>query len=217
MENVVFILIIVYFFQCLEGTGTYKNIAFPLKEFLGVNNAIFLQRYRSRLLCSPYMNQTSTCCQCEPICVRYRSCCADYHWYKGQFNNVEIYKKYLIELSKSFKDHECSYPFYHITDHIITFKKYYTVLSCPATSNNEEVEACRTGSSAFRTSIPVRGSDGYIYQNMYCARCNNVKEFEPLPVHMKCHANATDLGCAVKINSTENIVQCTCSYFKVYH
>ena len=165
---------------------TIRN-EFPLAEFLN-STGIPPDLPWDDFQC---FNQSfGTTCKCNPGCQTAGDCCIDFMWNHtiATINSSamdEILNTYKNSLRTAIKDYVCLplLPFISIKEHFLM------VASCLPNTDIKDKDLCTVGSSSLsnKEQIPVLGSDGTFYKNMYCARCNGVSIYkEKLLINVKC-------------------------------
>lgn len=92
---------------------------------------------------------------------------------------------------------------------------YYMVTTClPEASELDRKKCISRNILSLENSNPVIGADEHLYANMFCARCNFVKEFQFVSIEMKCShigVNVTRRQCVSKIALPDSLTIKSCS------
>lgn len=149
---------------------------FNIKDFLDGRVHAITDKWVKKYLCEM---KKQLCCDCEVSCVKYNTCCMDYWWDPQRFIEMDDYKDLIIEKTRDTKMPFCEKLIPHL-DTAETFS-YLMISTCPQINRFSYLNYryCMDVDNAhFRKYIPVFGEDGYLYRNIFCARCNGMKRYE---------------------------------------
>ena len=148
------------------------------------------------------MNQCLTqdkLCSCAPDCMELQNCCIDKFW--NSSSPVPL-KKYLSEFVIASKLHAVNVscePLLRTSVNRQSDESLHLLMiaSCPKSTGSRETTKCLDhGRLTYFENIPVFGSNGRLYRNAHCARCNGVRSFD--------HVNLT-IVCAGKQSSNADV------------
>lgn len=178
---------------------------FPVKKFF--NNEFQDDTAVNRYLCSK--NAPGRCCDCSPDCMKYRTCCIDAFW-NGETDLVMLdsYLRFLIKKRKETPEHTCQavYSEAETVGHKTNYRMM--VRNCKENvANKDDVSNClqpvKTG--ALTNNLPVFGSDGTLYANAFCARCNLVFNFIRTQFKVVCKSSDDRFLLDIKGETRNNI------------
>lgn len=193
---------------------------FPIREFLNISPGYNFQRDKGieQYLChSLDKGKRSTCCGCAPSCVETRTCCIDAFWKETNPLPLDKYLHMFVRKHQAAKEKTCE-PVYGNTDSTTEYR--FMIKSCLRYSSREEHFNCakNENASTAAVTIPVFGSDGNLYKNAYCARCNMISEYKYANISMECQefirkkgAVEDDIGNNTDIDEIRGSPK-TCSY-----
>ena len=214
------ILVIVTYTLAFKGQYEYGKVNnFPYTDFFITSGQNLNMSILETHSCRP---QTSRCCECTQDCVQKRSCCIDKEW--THFNgSLHSYMDWKIEKASPFMNLECK-PLLPGTN-VMDSTHYMMIFSCPPVSNSiKNSETVRCQSDGF--SLPVLASDGRMYKNEFCAKCNGETNYTMLGLIITCNTtrdnfiqqniNVSYKNCTIRLNkearslaSTKGISYCT--------
>ena len=123
------------------------------------------------------------CCDCNPHCMRYKTCCIDKLWDKNNPILIETYLDRFVNETSKYKDLTCqktlTLPSGHSSENILM------VSTCLPKAAKGDVTKCLNDISG-EFKVPVFGIDNYLYKNSFCAKCNFVNEFETVNITADC-------------------------------
>ena len=170
---------------------------FPLIEFFKsvVPNAKVpaeLTGLKSKYLCSggPTTN-VEKCCNCHDKCLIEGSCCIDKLW--NSTNPLPL-EKYLNIFQQRFDDVSisCLPALPYASQYTQTF--YSMVDKCNEDkAEQQDIQRCQNDEilNDFER-VPVHGSDSKLYKNRYCARCNLIKQYRTVDLHLSCRGGPSE-------------------------
>lgn len=165
-----------------------RNVSrkFPIRQFFNISSKHSLEENEGfeQFLCSS--GSSANCCSCNSDCMKTKSCCIDKRWDRESHTSLSSYLAMFIKESKGYKDISCEYVMPGVVKHGHTSAAYLMVSTCISTVSHEDKEKCAGTGEGSQESLPVIGSDKYIYKNKHCARCNNVTEFRLVTVQGGC-------------------------------
>lgn len=175
---------------------------FPLAKFynMSIRHRFYIDLV-STSLCEQRDASINGCCQCDQHCAKTRNCCADVLWKQAvdphqRYTNMSMYIAELLKTVAKHKYVECREPFPRYLSPLHFVEKYYIRGECDHGSSAEDRELCENEHSGLLpSSMVVFGNDGYLYKNIYCAKCNSVKEFKLNPIRMNCLHKSDQSDC----------------------
>lgn len=140
------------------------------------------------MTCDDFMQVKSRCCSCDSECLRYKNCCANKLWNQTNDNDMYAYKKRLIAKAREYpKRPECKNLIPKNENFNGISRSYYMISTCENNTTFNDSKLCQgVVQDDLKTFIPVVGDDHYLYRNIYCARCNFVKEFSTVKINLYC-------------------------------
>ncbi|PIK58952.1 hypothetical protein BSL78_04119 [Apostichopus japonicus] len=178
-----------FWYVCLVATsvlltGTAENITvWPLSEWtppsldLDLVPQFLPEDYCPKYTCSDYT--TREYCKCDEYCRFYGDCC----WGADGFNTSDEFP----ERYPSRENLRCQYiPGYSSSLFRYDHQLGYNVIGdCPRSTDQVLYNLCTSKPSdseyvKAETIIPAVDKNGFVYRNIYCARCNGVKESDIL-------------------------------------
>ena len=131
-------------------------------------------------------------CNCLSDCFQNGSCCMDYQWNSTQLYNPSsiqtIMKKHIKGILEKVRPQFClpfssAYP--AIKEHFIMIN------TCLPNSIESDLNHCLSPTLKNKSidTIPVLGSNNFLYKNLHCARCNNITEYGFLKQSIPCHSD----------------------------
>ena len=140
-----------------------------------------------RHLCNGMMADTG-CCSCDEYCMMFKTCCIDYLYedFAVLYDSpsLERYLHYFINETRLplYRDTQCVPLVRDLKAGDVT-QSILMVTTCP--SNSKDVTNTKKCLDPDLT-IPVFGSDKYVYKNSYCALCNGMKDFRIVDTIANC-------------------------------
>ena len=162
---------------------------FPVFDFLGIHWETNPSQFNAEgLLCSMH----PSCCQCTLNCLKFNTCCMDILWNYTHPLSITAYQQLLVDTSKQTKEHQCEKVIPATVHYPRTTVAYLMVTKCPNNVQNTTTQdKCNDQTHSDTPSfVPVLGSDGYLYRNRFCARCNSVSMTIPVNVTVDCGRNS---------------------------
>ena len=166
-----------------------KTHRFPIGRFLNISDSKLIEKYRNSLTCNETLGHPNKgCCFCDAICKQYKDCCVDLYWEVA--DNIETYTNKLLREERKHKIHSCEYIAPSNLLRSYGNKSYLMVTECIPGASVNDVDMCKNSVTSsvhmMTSSIPVVGVDGYVYRNLFCAKCNSVSEFSMVPLQVNC-------------------------------
>ena len=131
----------------------------------------------------------SKCCSCKKDCMTNgRQCCIDIFWDENNPVDIERYQERFMEAADRIKDVQCA-PVLSNAKALGYSSEYADMVkSCPRHASLEDTEMCLIPSPGFSptTNVPVYGSDGILYANSFCAKCNFVHDYQMANLSVQC-------------------------------
>jgi len=188
--------------EYVKMVGYYKH--FPILEFFDIplTHTLSMSQNLQKLLCSRRDGTKSECCDCTKDCMLFgRQCCVDVFWNSTKPVSVAEYKRRLIAESDKKDESVCS-PVYPpaFSLGIQTYNEMM-IRSCKShaslrdhflcLTDNSNSSSSSSSSSSIENIIPVRDSNNHnrLYANSYCARCNDVQDFQYVNLTLGCDDN----------------------------
>ncbi|XP_066922116.1 uncharacterized protein [Clytia hemisphaerica] len=177
---------------------------FPIWEFFGVSNEFEFEREKGfeQYLCS---GRRKRCCSCYEGCTG-DWCCVDTFWNETNPVNLETYKRSLVEKVDKAEKYSCLpvYPKAVTLGH--RTKNSAMIRICPYGSSPEDQNLCTNidRDESLAASLPVKGDDGRLYANSFCAKCNSVEKFEFVNISADCTTYEVNSPSSPDSNLTHN-------------
>ena len=121
-----------------------------------------------------------TCCHCYQGCVKTRSCCIDSGW-KQHNGSLSAYLDWTVKRALPYSDLECK-PLLAGAQ-FMDVSNYMMIGRCLLDNSSKNEFNCRNG----ELLLPVLGSNGIVYKNEFCAKCNNESDFRYLGLKVTCN------------------------------
>lgn len=173
-------------------------LRFPFKMFYGIPDGPALELVKNKS-CDTRVGESwsnSNCCDCQvnsDFCEYDGTCCVDWLMYQNGMREGNRFTKfikdqYIAVLKRSSlkrKAFQCLDAFPYFKGENKTF--YLMIGTCAEGSNKNDEDACNGREVAqVQSQLPVFGSDGVLYRNFYCARCNFAVRFRPVDYRVSC-------------------------------
>ena len=166
-----------------ESFPTRENVSFPLEEFLDefdVTSHTSLSSIQKNL-CSLSTKQ----CSCDKqLCPKNGDCCFDYLWDPSNPINIDPYKDKLME--KMPVSLSCYDALYGID--------LFMIDRCPKETKDHWLKSKCQGNDFTMDDVdltmPVMGTNNFLYRNKFCARCHGVTTFKDVLFNLTCHDSA---------------------------
>ena len=162
---------------------------FPIWEFFGIplSYQFPMDEGLEQYLCSGKRVKTK-CCSCNFNCER-GHCCVDSLWNSTLPVDMDTYKEKLLQQAEKYKDKYCL-PVYPPAEQLGHFSAYVSMVqSCSRHASETDRKLCQeptTHDTSMTMNIPVSDRNGYIYANSFCAKCNQVYDFEYQNITLRC-------------------------------
>ena len=129
------------------------------------------------------------CCSCKKDCMtNSRRCCIDIFWDENNPVDMETYQERLLGAADRVKNVQCAPVLSNAK--VLGYSSEYAdmVKSCPRRASLEDTEMCLKPLPGFSptTNVPVYGSDGILYANSFCAKCNFVHDYQMANLSVQC-------------------------------
>ena len=154
--------------------------------------------------------KNNKCYKCTRGCMKYKTCCIDFLWNSQKPVPPQEYFHLFINVTNQYKDTTCE-PIFPVTDkNGNTGENILMVPTYLKQASHLDRERCKHSTeTAYKSIMPVFGSDQYFYKNSFCARCNFVKHYQLLNLTAKCKTEITKHE-----NPYQRFMNC---FFKVFH
>jgi len=184
----------VYFWLALLLTNNIQTAEpseeFPLVEFLRtaypeLNQTVdndALQKLRRKFLCNS-KSYSPRCCSCKDNCFEDGTCCIDKFWddFTPQLPLVEYLQKFQTIMENRVRScYKVPFKIHH------TQMQYKMVDTCARAVDANNVDRCQNDQSIQQDyqKLPVITNNGFIYKNLYCARCNQIQTYATMNLTM---------------------------------
>ena len=135
------------------------------------------------------------CCSCDEDCMQTKSCCIDKLW---NISNPIPLNKYLKDFRQTVEQSKTKACLPAIAyKSVFDFKSsYYNMInSCIDGFDTEISSKCFDDSTLEPLErVPVFGSDGELYKNSYCARCNDIQNFHTANYTILCFQRSDNVS-----------------------
>ena len=171
---------------------TYNK--FPFEKFF--NLSFNASSWKQSFLCQQESHDTK-CCDCDNNCWLRRSCCIDKLW-NGDNRSLPKYLDEFTQKAKQYDNKQCR-PLLGDID-VLESDIVSMITRC---NQKGSFKSCSHGDAA-GIQIPVIGSDGNVYQNEYCLRCNGIPKVDNFPVKLICNITGNIM------NTTKSLTYSSC-------
>ncbi|XP_057300227.1 uncharacterized protein LOC130630669 [Hydractinia symbiolongicarpus] len=171
-----------------KGEIKYLKQKFPIRQFMNISKAydFGFNKGLEQYLCNAPREK---CCDCSDDCMVRKRCCIDKFWNETHPVNLNSYINQFIQTSQEYKDYFCepilpmAYSFGYQTEYRLMVK------SCLPKASVDNVKKCLHGFTGglLHSNLPVKGFNGYIYRNSFCAKCNFITKYQPISVKADCN------------------------------
>ena len=156
---------------------------FPMNELYNVPSGLGI-RADEQFCNGATSNQN--CCDCNDICLRFKTCCVDKLWNSSNPIPLQEYLEILVNKTSKYKDTTCESVFPLVPDS----QNMYMVSTCEDGANQADTEGCLNPKLlSYEYTIPVFGNDSYLYKNSFCARCNLIETFAVVNLTARCKSS----------------------------
>ncbi|XP_057316446.1 uncharacterized protein LOC130657479 [Hydractinia symbiolongicarpus] len=161
---------------------------FPIRQFLNIpKDYVFdFDRGLEQYLCNAVREK---CCNCNDKCMEEKNCCIDKFWNETVPESLDSYLNQFIQKWHEQKLFSCQ-PVFRMPS-LLNRSEGLMVKSCLSNTDSNDVKRCLQNDndtfSDIYSTMPVNGSDGHIYKNSFCAKCNFVTKYTPINVSAICN------------------------------
>ena len=190
----------IYFLVAFEQIlSIYGSSKFPYQKFFNISDSGLAKHISERYLCTEDKEKegksslnTQKCCRCDANCWYDRSCCIDIEWEQKPIASLDVYVQKVINKQELILKGRRCLPLLESTD-LLFIEHVLMIDHCPlAGKSSLDVTYCNEN-TLNETHIPVKGNDGYLYKNKYCASCNAISSYETIPLLFSCNQSVSML------------------------
>ncbi|XP_057315958.1 uncharacterized protein LOC130657022 [Hydractinia symbiolongicarpus] len=161
-------------------TVAFEEEKFPWKSFFKKTGISDVDKY----LCSSNTTFPRRC-KCNENCWAFNKCCIDKLW--NETDPIPLHE-YLSRFIKRSKLSINQMNRLQNTSILGKSNVFSSISTCTDMSKIKNVQGClnKNNSTSVEYLVPVEGADGYVYKNIFCANCNNVKSFQFVSINLIC-------------------------------
>ena len=163
---------------------------FPIKMFFNLSEPSNIE-YPGDLVQYTCSGGGEKCCDCNPDCMRYKTCCIDKLWDKNNPISIETYLDRFVNETRKYKDLTCESLLTLPKNSGHESEKLLMVSTCLPTASTVEIAKCINSINEITT--PVFGIDKYLYKSSFCAKCNLIHKFEIVNITADCKGPETNI------------------------
>ena len=146
-----------------------------------VNDDEILKQY----LCTGGADET--CCNCADDCMETHTCCIDKLWDPAKPMSLQSYLDIFMETSNGYRQQVCEYVLPYVINQGHDSEKRLMIKSCKIGADFNDIVYCmENDNNDLELSIPVFGTDNYLYRNKYCALCHFIMNFTNVDIKGVC-------------------------------